>query len=86
VEPGYDDPDGVSIVDPEGKAPAIGWMRVPEGRAVKNRIHIDIRVAGEGPKDMAVRERLIRPICLRSLRSVPPSSGRNITTTHWDTS
>lgn len=59
-EPGYDDPDGASIVDPEGKGPAIGWLRVPEGKAAKNRIHIDIRVAGEGSWDMTVRERLIR--------------------------
>jgi catechol 2,3-dioxygenase-like lactoylglutathione lyase family enzyme len=46
-EPGYDDPDGASIVDPEGKGPAIGWLRVPEGKTAKNRLHIDIRVAGE---------------------------------------
>jgi hypothetical protein len=59
-EPGYEDPDGASIVDPEGKDPAIAWLRVPEGKAAKNRIHIDIRVAGEGSSDMTVRERLIR--------------------------
>jgi hypothetical protein len=59
-EPGYDDPDGASIVDPDGKAPAIGWLRVPEGKTAKNRLHIDIRVAGEGPWDLAERERLIR--------------------------
>jgi Glyoxalase-like domain len=33
---------------------------VPEGKSAKNRLHIDIRVAGEGPWDMARRERLIR--------------------------
>ena len=60
AEPGYDDPDGASIVDPEGKGPAIGWLRVPEGKSAKNRVHIDIRVAGEGPWDMPARERLIR--------------------------
>jgi Glyoxalase-like domain len=58
-EPGHD-PDGASIIDPEGKAPAIGWLRVPEGKSAKNRLHIDIRVAGEGPWDMVGRERLIR--------------------------
>jgi hypothetical protein len=58
--PGYDDPDGASIIDPERKAPAIGWVRVPEGKSAKNRLHIDIRVAGEGPWDMASRARLIR--------------------------
>lgn len=60
AEPGYDDPDGASIVDPEGKGPAIGWLRVPEGKLAKNRVHIDLRVAGEGPWDMSERERLIR--------------------------
>jgi hypothetical protein len=59
-EAGYDDPDGASIIDPDGKAPAIGWLRVPEAKSAKNRLHIDIRVAGEGPWDMASRERLIR--------------------------
>lgn len=60
LEPGYDDPDGASIVDPQGKGPAIGWLRVPEAKTAKNRQHIDIRVAGEGPWDMVERERLIR--------------------------
>lgn len=60
AEPGYDDPDGASIVDPAGNGPAIGWLRVPEGKSSKNRLHIDIRVAGEGPWDMDHRERLIR--------------------------
>ena len=59
-EPGYDYPDGASIIDPDGKAPAIGWLRVPEGKSAKNRLHIDIRVAGEGPWDMASRVQLIR--------------------------
>ncbi len=60
LEPGYDDPDGASIVDPQGRGPAIGWLRVPEGKAGKNRVHIDIRTAGEGPWDMPAREGLIR--------------------------
>lgn len=59
-EPGYDDPDGASIVDPDGNGPAIGFLRVPEGKTGKNRLHIDVRVAGEPPWDMADREVLIR--------------------------
>lgn len=31
-----------------------------EGKTAKNRLHIDIRVAGEPPWDMAEREQLIR--------------------------
>ena len=58
-EPGYDDPDGASLVDPEGRGPAISFLRVPEPKTSKNRFHIDIRVAGEPPWDRADRERLI---------------------------
>jgi hypothetical protein len=31
-EPGYDEPDGASIIDPDGSGPAIGFLRVPEGK------------------------------------------------------
>ena len=60
AEPGYDDDDGASIIDPDRKCPAIGFLRVPEKKTAKNRMHIDIRVAGEPPWDMAERELLIR--------------------------
>jgi hypothetical protein len=60
AEPGYDDPNGASIIDPDGHSPAIGFVRVPEGKTAKNRLHIDIRVAGEPPWDMVRRAQLIR--------------------------
>ncbi|BEL05426.1 VOC family protein [Actinoplanes sichuanensis] len=56
AEPGYDEPDGASIVDPDGGGPAIGFLRVPEAKIAKNRMHIDIRL----PAEPADRERLIR--------------------------
>ncbi|MFI7215493.1 VOC family protein [Micromonospora maritima] len=59
-EPGYDDPDGASLVDPAGRRPAIGFLRVPEGKVAKNRVHVDVRVAGEPPWDMVERAGLIR--------------------------
>jgi len=59
-EPGFDEPDSASIIDPDGKGPAIAFLRVPEGKVAKNRMHIDVRVAGPGPWDMAERARLIR--------------------------
>ncbi len=58
-EPGYEDEDGASLVDPDGVRPAISWLRVPEGKSVKNRLHIDIRVAGEPPWDWVTRASLI---------------------------
>jgi hypothetical protein len=60
AEPGYDDPDGASLIDPDGHGPAISFLRVPEPKTAKNRFHIDIRVAGEPPWNMAEREQLIR--------------------------
>jgi hypothetical protein len=59
-EPGYDDGDGASLIDPDGKGPAIGFLKVPEGKTAKNRMHIDIRVAGEPPWDLPEREQRIR--------------------------
>ena len=58
-EPGFDGPDNASIVDPEGRGPAIGFLRVPEGKTAKNRMHIDIRVAGEPPWGRVERDRLV---------------------------
>ena len=57
-EAGFDGPDSASIVDPAGVGPAIG-LRVPEGGTAKNRVHIDVRVAGPAP-DPAERARLVR--------------------------
>ena len=60
LEPEYDDPDGASIVDPDGRGSAIGFLRVPEPKTSKNRVHVDLRVAGEAPWDMERRAELIR--------------------------
>lgn len=57
-EPGYDDEDGASIVDPDGVGPTIGFLRVPEEKTSKNRLHIDIRVAGPGPRSAESEARL----------------------------
>ncbi|MEU1965342.1 VOC family protein [Micromonospora sediminicola] len=59
-EPGFDEPDNASIVDPDGQGPAMSFLKVPEGKSSKNRMHIDLRVAGPGPWDMVERARLIQ--------------------------
>ncbi|AKU15064.1 VOC family protein [Luteipulveratus mongoliensis] len=59
-EPGYDNPECASLIDPDNVGPAIGFLRVPEGKSAKNRMHIDIRVAGEEPWDLIERAQLIR--------------------------
>ncbi|NIK62418.1 VOC family protein [Kribbella shirazensis] len=58
LEPGYDnDANGASIVDPDDVGPAISFLRVPEPKTAKNRLHLDIRVAGPA-RDAAAAERM----------------------------
>ena len=42
-----------AVVDPEGKGPRLYFQRVPEGKVVKNRVHLDLNVGGgrETPMD-----------------------------------
>ena len=44
----------------DGNLPVIDFSRVPEGRTAKNRVHIDLEVAGKPPWDMVAREPLLR--------------------------
>jgi hypothetical protein len=59
-EPRYDVEDGASLVDPDGVRPAIGFLKVPERKTAKNRMHIDIRVAGGHPVDPDLHEQWVR--------------------------
>ena len=47
-----------AIIDPEGKGPRIFFQRVPEGKVVKNRVHLDVRSATglEGDDRLAALE------------------------------
>ena len=38
--------DQASVIDPADEGPRLYFQRVPEGKAVKNRVHLDVRVAG----------------------------------------
>jgi hypothetical protein len=58
-EEGYDYEDGASLVDPQGRGPAISFLRVPEGKTVKNRCHLDVRPT-TGMADPAHRDEVIR--------------------------
>lgn len=60
TEPGFDDEDNVSLIDPDDNLPAIGFLRVPEAKTAKNRMHIDLRVAAGPDVDPATREAMIR--------------------------
>lgn len=35
-----------AVVDPEGKGPRFFFQQVPEPKTVKNRVHVDLNVAG----------------------------------------
>ena len=38
--------DGASIVDPDGARARISFLKVPEAKSGKNRIHLDVQVGG----------------------------------------
>jgi Glyoxalase-like domain len=48
-----------AVVDPKGGGPRIFFQQVPEGKTVKNRVHLDVRSAPglEGDERMAALER-----------------------------
>ncbi|GAA1522257.1 VOC family protein [Streptomyces albidochromogenes] len=37
--------DRSAITDPDGKGPRVYFQKVPEGKTVKNRLHLDVRAA-----------------------------------------
>jgi hypothetical protein len=45
---GPGDEAGFMIVDPDGVGPTVFFQPVPEPKTVKNRVHLDIRVGGQG--------------------------------------
>ncbi len=47
-----------SRIDPEDAGPRLYFQRVPEGKTAKNRVHLDVRVAGRGVRGEA-RKRLV---------------------------
>jgi catechol 2,3-dioxygenase-like lactoylglutathione lyase family enzyme len=50
--------DASALVDPEGAGPRLFFQRVPEGKQVKNRLHLDVRAAPglQGDDRMAALE------------------------------
>jgi len=47
-----------AIVDPEAAGPRVFFLKVPEGKTAKNRVHLDVRAAPnlEGDERMAALE------------------------------
>ncbi|GAA0949137.1 VOC family protein [Pseudonocardia zijingensis] len=50
--------DASAVVDPDGSGPRLFFQRVPEGKQVKNRVHVDLRAAPglQGDARMAALE------------------------------
>jgi hypothetical protein len=48
------DPDrAFAIVDPEGKGPRVFFLKVPEGKTAKNRVHLDVNVGKDAMRAKA---------------------------------
>jgi hypothetical protein len=52
--------DGAGISDPNGVLPSLSFLKVPEPRTVKNRLHLDLQVSGGRAEPEALREQRIR--------------------------
>lgn len=48
-----------SLVDPEGLGPRIWFQKVPEDKAVKNRVHLDLHVSSGRSVPLAVRKQQV---------------------------
>ena len=54
-----------AIVDPEGIGPRLYFQRVPEGKAAKNRVHLDGNVGGGAHTPIEERKRTIEAVAAR---------------------
>ena len=78
--------DASALVDPEGNGPRIYFQRVPEGKAAKNRVHLDVRAApgAAGDERMAALEAeaarlvVLGATRLSRMEPAPPLNGGHI--------
>jgi hypothetical protein len=79
VDPGGEgDPDdGAWLHDPDGVGPRLSVLRVPEPKRAKNRLHLDLRVAGPGTPEERW-SRITREVDRLTVRSSPARSGRRV--------
>ncbi|ACQ80830.1 conserved hypothetical protein [Beutenbergia cavernae DSM 12333] len=52
--------DSAYLADPQGVGPSLSFLRVPEAKVVKNRLHLDLKVSGGRDVPQRERERRIR--------------------------
>ena len=59
--------DGAVVTDPDGVGPSLSFLRVPESKSAKNRVHLDIQIGGSRatpweqrwPRVVEEKERLV---------------------------
>ena len=51
--------DGACIQDPDGIGPAISFLKVPEPKAAKNRVHLDVQAGGGREQPWQIRWPLV---------------------------
>jgi hypothetical protein len=51
--------DARALEDPEGRGPRLFFQRVPEPKAVKNRLHLDVDVGGRPARPVDQRRPLV---------------------------
>ncbi len=79
--------DASAVRDPDGAGPRLYFQRVPEGKAAKNRVHLDLRAAPglEGEERMAALDAECKRLValgagrLKRHEPAPPMSGGFIT-------
>ena len=78
--------DASAVVDPGGSGPRLFFQRVPEGKQVKNRVHLDVRAAPglAGDERMAALEAKAERLASHGARRLerhepaPPLAGGHI--------
>jgi catechol 2,3-dioxygenase-like lactoylglutathione lyase family enzyme len=78
--------DASAVIDPDGSGPRLFFQRVPEGKQVKNRVHLDVRAAPglEGDARMAALEAEAERLVTRGATRIerhepaPPLAGGHI--------
>lgn len=57
--------DGAYLADPDGVLPSLSFLKVPEGKVTKNRLHLDLKVSGGRSVPQDEREALIGAVVER---------------------
>lgn len=57
--------DGANLCDPDGVLPDVGFLKVPEPKSAKNRLHLDLQVSGGRHLPPATRTERIEAMVAR---------------------